>query len=85
MKICSCSLVSNEHYKITFKGCASQIDDNIASLVIAQLLFLQSENTKKPIHMYINRQVLEIQEATQEEQIIVNLIFCLLMCHLYAW
>lgn len=30
------------------------IDDNIASLVIAQLLFLQSENTKKPIHMYIN-------------------------------
>ncbi|CAL4116500.1 unnamed protein product, partial [Meganyctiphanes norvegica] len=30
------------------------IDDNIASLVIAQLLFLQSENSKKPIHMYIN-------------------------------
>ncbi|KAK3879676.1 hypothetical protein Pcinc_015784 [Petrolisthes cinctipes] len=30
------------------------IDDNIASLVIAQLLFLQSENAKKPIHMYIN-------------------------------
>ncbi|XP_069192646.1 ATP-dependent Clp protease proteolytic subunit isoform X2 [Procambarus clarkii] len=30
------------------------IDDNISSLVIAQLLFLQSENTKKPIHMYIN-------------------------------
>ncbi|XP_066967671.1 ATP-dependent Clp protease proteolytic subunit isoform X1 [Macrobrachium rosenbergii] len=30
------------------------IDDSIASLVIAQLLFLQSENNKKPIHMYIN-------------------------------
>lgn len=30
------------------------IDDNIASLVIAQLLFLQSDNAKKPIHMYIN-------------------------------
>lgn len=30
------------------------IDDNVASLVIAQLLFLQSENSKKPIHMYIN-------------------------------
>jgi len=30
------------------------IDDNIASLVIAQLLFLQSENTKKAVHMYIN-------------------------------
>lgn len=32
-----------------------QIDDHIASLVIAQLLFLQSESSKKPIHMYINR------------------------------
>ncbi|XP_040271011.1 ATP-dependent Clp protease proteolytic subunit, mitochondrial isoform X2 [Bufo bufo] len=30
------------------------IDDSIASLVIAQLLFLQSESNKKPIHMYIN-------------------------------
>lgn len=30
------------------------IDDNIASLVIAQLLFLQSESTNKPVHMYIN-------------------------------
>merc|ERR1712212_1202476 len=30
------------------------IDDGVASLVIAQLLFLQSENAKKPIHMYIN-------------------------------
>lgn len=30
------------------------INDNISSLVIAQLLFLQSESSKKPIHMYIN-------------------------------
>lgn len=30
------------------------IDDSIASLVIAQLLFLQSESNNKPIHMYIN-------------------------------
>ncbi|MCL4145035.1 UNVERIFIED_CONTAM: hypothetical protein GTU68_045861 [Idotea baltica] len=30
------------------------IDDNVASLAIAQLLFLQSENSKKPVHMYIN-------------------------------
>uniref|UniRef100_A0A8C5X7T4 ATP-dependent Clp protease proteolytic subunit n=1 Tax=Malurus cyaneus samueli TaxID=2593467 RepID=A0A8C5X7T4_9PASS len=28
--------------------------DSLASLVIAQLLFLQSESNKKPIHMYIN-------------------------------
>lgn len=26
----------------------------MASIVIAQLLFLQSESNKKPIHMYIN-------------------------------
>ncbi|RXM92672.1 ATP-dependent Clp protease proteolytic subunit, mitochondrial [Acipenser ruthenus] len=32
----------------------AQIDDHVASLVIAQLLFLQSESNKKPIHMYIN-------------------------------
>ncbi|KAH9515306.1 hypothetical protein Btru_014137 [Bulinus truncatus] len=30
------------------------IYDELSSLVIAQLLFLQSESSKKPIHMYIN-------------------------------
>ncbi|XP_074641531.1 ATP-dependent Clp protease proteolytic subunit, mitochondrial-like [Tubulanus polymorphus] len=30
------------------------INDDISSLVVAQLLFLQSESMKKPIHMYIN-------------------------------
>ncbi|KAH9418745.1 hypothetical protein DERP_004071 [Dermatophagoides pteronyssinus] len=30
------------------------INDTLSSLVIAQLLFLQSESSKKPIHMYIN-------------------------------
>ncbi|CAH1389511.1 unnamed protein product [Nezara viridula] len=30
------------------------ISDEMSALVVAQLLFLQSENTKKPIHMYIN-------------------------------
>ena len=30
------------------------IDDGLSSLVVAQLLFLQSESSKKPIHMYIN-------------------------------
>ncbi|KAM4675182.1 ATP-dependent Clp protease proteolytic subunit, mitochondrial [Discoglossus pictus] len=30
------------------------IDDSLSSVVIAQLLFLQSESNKKPIHMYIN-------------------------------
>ena len=31
-----------------------QITDNIASLVTAQLLFLESENPKKEIYLYIN-------------------------------
>jgi len=31
-----------------------QINDNIASLVTAQLLFLESENPKKEIYLYIN-------------------------------
>jgi ATP-dependent Clp protease protease subunit len=30
------------------------VDDTLASIVVAQLLFLQSESNKKPIHMYIN-------------------------------
>ena len=30
------------------------IDDNVANTLVAQLLFLQSENPKKDIHLYIN-------------------------------
>lgn len=30
------------------------VTDALSSLVIAQLLFLQSESSKKPVHMYIN-------------------------------
>ena len=30
------------------------VNDDTASLIIAQLLYLQSESSKKPIHMYIN-------------------------------
>jgi len=30
------------------------IHDTMSSLIVAQLLFLQSESTSKPIHMYIN-------------------------------
>ena len=33
---------------------AGPIDDNVANLVIAQLLFLESENDKKDIQLYIN-------------------------------
>lgn len=30
------------------------INDTVSSLIVAQLLFLQSESAHKPIHMYIN-------------------------------
>jgi ATP-dependent Clp protease protease subunit len=32
----------------------NKVNDEMASIVIAQLLFLQSESNKKPIHIYIN-------------------------------
>jgi len=38
--------------RIVFVGTA--IDDEIANLIIAQLLFLESEDPDKDIHMYIN-------------------------------
>ena len=38
--------------RIIFLG--TSIDDNISSLIIAQLLFLESEDSEKDIHMYIN-------------------------------
>ena len=38
--------------RILFIGTA--IDDNVANLIIAQLLFLQSEDADKDIHVYIN-------------------------------
>src|SRR5437762_12074479 len=37
---------------IVFIGTA--IDDNVANLVIAQLLFLEAEDPEKDIHLYIN-------------------------------
>lgn len=33
---------------------SGEIDDNIANIVIAQLLFLDHEDSKKDIHLYIN-------------------------------
>lgn len=38
--------------RIIFLG--TPIDDNVASLVIAQMLFLESEDPDKDIHVYIN-------------------------------
>lgn len=38
--------------RIIFLG--DQIDDHLANLIIAQLLFLEAEDNKKPIKMYIN-------------------------------
>jgi ATP-dependent Clp protease protease subunit len=38
--------------RIVFLG--TPIDDNVANVVIAQLLFLQADNPEKDIHLYIN-------------------------------
>lgn len=38
--------------RIIFLGCA--IDDHVANIVIAQMLFLQMEDPKKEIHLYVN-------------------------------
>lgn len=38
--------------RIVFLG--EEIDDNVASLVVAQLLFLEAEDNEKDINMYIN-------------------------------
>ncbi|MFQ5585732.1 MAG: ATP-dependent Clp endopeptidase proteolytic subunit ClpP [Thermodesulfobacteriota bacterium] len=38
--------------RIIFLG--STIDDNVANLIIAQLLFLESEDHEKDVHLYIN-------------------------------
>ena len=40
--------------RIIFLG--GPIDDHVANLVIAQLLFLESEDPDKDIHLYINSQ-----------------------------
>ncbi len=38
--------------RIIFLG--TQVDDNVANLIVAQLLFLESEDPEKDIHLYIN-------------------------------
>ena len=38
--------------RIVFIGTA--VDDHVANIIIAQLLFLQMEDPKKPLHVYIN-------------------------------
>lgn len=38
--------------RIVFLG--TQIDDNVANIIIAQLLFLQAEDPEKDIYLYIN-------------------------------
>ena len=38
--------------RIIFLG--TQIDDTVANLVVAQMLFLESEDSKRDIHFYIN-------------------------------
>jgi ATP-dependent Clp protease protease subunit len=34
--------------------CVGQVEDHMANLIVAQLLFLESENPDKDVHLYIN-------------------------------
>ncbi|GHS97794.1 ATP-dependent Clp protease proteolytic subunit [Synergistales bacterium] len=38
--------------RIIFLG--TEVDDNVANIIVAQLLFLESEDPEKDIHLYIN-------------------------------
>lgn len=49
-ELCDCRLLKDRI--ICLMG---PVNDYVSSIVVAQLLFLQSESAKKPIHMYINR------------------------------
>ena len=44
-----------------------QINDNVASLITAQLLFLEAEDPKKEIFLYINSCLLYTSDAADEE------------------
>jgi len=46
--------IAELHYDRLLLVVDVQISDELSSVVVAQLLFLQSESNKKPIHMYIN-------------------------------
>jgi ATP-dependent Clp protease protease subunit len=34
--------------------CAGEVEDNMANLIVGQLLYLESENAEKDIHLYVN-------------------------------
>lgn len=38
--------------RIVFLG--TGVDDNVANIIVAQLLFLDAEDPKRPVHMYVN-------------------------------
>ena len=44
--------------RIVFLG--SALDDNVANLVVAQLLFLEGEDPDRTIHLYINLSLIHI-------------------------
>ena len=46
--------VTGVEYLINDEVVTGEVEDQMASLIVAQLLFLESENPKKDIYMYIN-------------------------------
>ena len=49
--------------RIIFLG--EEVTDVSANLIVAQLLFLESEDPGKDIHMYINLSLIHISEPTR--------------------
>ncbi len=43
----------------------SQVDDEIANAIVAQMLFLQSDDPKADIHMYINSPEVRLVRGSQ--------------------
>ena len=55
----------------------SAIDDNVANSIVSQLLFLESQDPEKDIHIYINSPVVLSQRVWQ------SMIQCSLLNHKY--
>ena len=68
--------------RIIFLGTA--IDDNVANIIIAQLLFLEAENPERDVYLYINSpgggfQLVHYQNILQHNSLDLMLIW---YCHL---
>lgn len=58
------------------------ISDDTAHVVVAQLLFLESENPSKPINMYLNSPGGAVTAGILERHmLLIQLLYCFIYCH----